>query len=94
MNHLKGKPHDISIHFRDSCGLVYFNRPKGLKCSKPIEMRLTGDLMLCGIWHLDLEIFDPEEDDAPVYRINFEDILKEINRRMEIIEENEIRTIK
>ena len=86
---LKGKPHDLSIYFKDPSGAVNFACPKGLGCQSTLELRVYGDLLFEGIWDIKLTICSSDIE-SPIYTIHFDDILKEINRRMEIIEDTRI----
>ena len=83
---LKGKPHDLSVYNKRK-GIVLWTKKKFInEIQRPLTVRVTGDLR--DEWFITLSIVDEEAgDDAPMYQIRFDDILQEINRRMEIIED-------
>lgn len=85
MGVLKGKPHDLSVYCKRK-GIVFWTKKQFInEIQRPITLRVTGDLR--DEWFITLSLVDEDlGDDAPMYQIRFDDILEEINRRKEIVE--------
>lgn len=86
---LKGKPHDLSIYYKSKGIVLWKDKHFFNEVQRPITLRVTGDLH--DEWFITLSLVDEEAgSDAPMYQIHFDEILKEINRRIEIIEHSRL----
>lgn len=86
MKPFKGKPHDVSIYCKQ-VGLVIWQQHEHFRSvPRPISCRITGKLQN-DQWYLTLSLVDEEcGPDAPMMQIPFDRILKELNRRIGIVE--------